>query len=115
MIKTLLTLGLGIGIGSLFVYQVYKEKYWYPVVKGEETLFQALDAKKSELYEPKENINDSVLLELSEKSRYCWTTIKLINGETLKGSFGTDFDDGDYFLRKEDTLFIPKESVLYYK
>lgn len=115
MIKTLLTLGLGIGIVSLFVFQVYKEKYWYPVVKGEDTFFQTLDATNSELYSPKGNINDSVLLELSEKSRYCLSTIKLVNGETLKGSFGKDFADGDYFLRKEDTLFIPKESVLYYK
>ena len=63
----------------------------------------------------KEFENDLVLFELSENSRYCWRTVKLINGETLTGSFGTDFDDGDYFLRKEDTLFIPKENVLYYK
>ncbi len=115
MIKTLLTLGLGIAIGALFVFQVHNNKNWYPVEKAEVIPFQTSYAKNTELYSPKEFENELVLFELSENSRYCWRTVKLINGETLTGSFGTDFDDGDYFLRKEDTLFIPKENVLYYK
>lgn len=115
MIKTLLILGLGIGIGSLFVFQVYKDKYWYPVEKSDETFLQSLNTENVSLSSYEKSIEDSVLTDLGEKSRYCWDTIKLVNGETLTGSFATNFGDGDYFLRKEDSLFIPKKSILYFK
>lgn len=50
-----------------------------------------------------------------DESKFCWDTIKLINGEILTGAFANGFDDGEYFLRKDDRLFIPMQNVLYYK
>ncbi|MBD3906753.1 MULTISPECIES: hypothetical protein [Chryseobacterium] len=114
MKKTLLTLLLGIIIGVSFIYLVFDYKNNHPVKEKNNKLFLNKE-KYTSLYPSGDIKEDSLLIKFAEDSRYCWDTIKLINGEVLTGSFATNFGDGDYYLRKEDTLFIPKESVLYYK
>lgn len=83
---------------------------------------QQNDERLNVIYKNSNNINNNLFdliqrdsLRQADDSRFCWDTIKLINGEVLTGSFANGFDDGEYFLRQNDKLFIPMQNVLYYK
>ena len=83
---------------------------------------QQNDERLNFIYKDSDNSNNNLIdliqgdsLRQVDDSRFSWDTIKLINGEVLTGSFENGFDDGEYFLRQNDKLFIPMQNVLYYK